>query len=1137
MVVLGCALLGASVANAATTHVFDPVLSLTGNCETNLADPVPDPGCPGGAHPPAGRFNVPRAEAIDEYGNLYVSSSPQVAAGQGVIDVFDANGFFITEIPDKHGPRSIAVDSEGNLYVYRFETGATEGVEEIVAYEPTKYEPATGEIAYGKAPVQIVNEPPGNIGIAVDPSNDHLYVNFESHITEYSSRLTNNTVVDASIGSGSLIHSKFVTVDGRNHDIYASDTSGEDLTSPSVVKVFDGEAPGHPLKRVIDGSCLPGGKFGSLVALTDAAVEESTGHVFVDDRRSVSGAKAVFEFTETGDCVSTIQKNFSYALPSQIAVDNGAKSPNGALNPLGSYLYVPSGESQGESHVYAFEPKHLTPPPAIESTSFDNVTRTEAELEATINPEGAATDYVFELTTQASFLFEGFASATVVGSGTIGTGSAGVSVSAVASGLTPGTAYRFRVRAVNACETAAVCEVEEDRGFTTFGLSPGLGSCPNEAFRTAYSAALPDCRAYELVTPGDTGGRAPHDTAGVAAGDRFGTPTATASGDAVGFSTFGGALPGTEAAGGFNGDPYLATRGLGGWQTKSIGMSGTQSSAPAAGGLSPDLQFGVVSATRGGTLPVEGKSTTYVRSPDGTFHLLGVGSLGEEPFARAAYISAGGEHVIFTTLDTSRQLEPNAPPTGTQAIYDRTPDGVTHVVSLLPGNVPPAPGQDAFLAGSQQNAGGYSFDGTAVAFKLAPTGVTIIDSPLYVRVDNRETLVAAAPGAEFAGFSADGRYLFYLSADDDIARYDTETLSTTSITSSHDATVVNVPADGTSVYFVSPSILTPGESNPRGAQAQAGQENLYLWRNGKTGYVATVTAKDVEGEFTGPGGFQKGGLGLWIEAMGAANQTAVDPSRSTSDGSVLLFESRANLIGYEPGNERAEVYRFNADAATLDCLSCSPTGAPARSDDSLQSLSSVQGPEPVSQYGLIQNLSVSGDRAFFQSYDPLVPSDSDGVQDVYEWEATGTGSCDTPGGCIYLISSGASHSDNYLFGASATGDDVFFSTSDRLLGVDPDSTPSIYDARVGGGFVEPREEDCAGEACRPGLALPPSLPQTASPVSGESGNVKRRAKCPKGKRRVKRKGKVVCVKNRRHRHHKQKRRSHRTGGKSGGAGK
>jgi len=160
-----------------------------------------------------------------------------------------------------------------------------------------------------------------------------------------------------------------------------------------------------------------------------------------------------------------------------------------------------------------------------------------------------------------------------------------------------------------------------------------------------------------------------------------------------------------------------------------------------------------------------------------------------------------------------------------------------------------------------------------------------------------------------------------------------------------------------------------------------------------------------------------------------------------------------------------------------------------------------------------------------------VASDSDSLQDVYEWEDEGVGSCTQAGGCLYLISSPQSRRNEYLWGVSRSGEDVFFLSSDLLVGSDVDETPSIYDARVGGGFPEPATSVCEGEGCRPQLTPAPSLPSGETPVRGGGDNVKPR-KCGKGK--VKRAGKVRCVK-KKHPGTHAKHRRHRAGPKQKGA--
>src|SRR5262249_22156466 len=142
-------------------------------------------------------------------------------------------------------------------------------------------------------------------------------------------------------------------------------------------------------------------------------------------------------------------------------------------------------------------------------------------------------------------------------------------------------------------------------------------------------------------------------------------------------------------------------------------------------------------------------------------------------------------------------------------------------------------------------------------------------------------------------------------------------------------TPVNISADGSSVYFVSPLQLD-------GLAGKAGAPNLYAWDGTGLRFIATVDPLDVEGA-TVDNALQ-GGLGLRVGAAvtptlnGKATRAfsrllgpAADPSRTTPDGSVLIFESHADLTGYGSGGH-PEVYRYEADGATagerLRCVSC-----------------------------------------------------------------------------------------------------------------------------------------------------------------------------------------------------------------------
>jgi DNA-binding beta-propeller fold protein YncE len=363
--------------------------------------------------------------------------------------------------------------------------------------------------------------------------------------------------------------------------------------------------------------------------------------------------------------------------------------------------------------------------------------------------------------------------------------------------------------------------------------------------------------------------------------------------------------------------------------------------------------------------------------------------------------------------------------------------------------------------------------------------------------------------------------------------------------------VLGASEDGEYIYFV--ALGAQAGSNATGHSPTPGQPNLYLRHDGTATFIATLSNGDGHD---------------WFPLVG-------QPARVSPNGHFLALMSQANLTGYDnrdatSGQPTAEVYLFDAATMTLRCASCDPSGArpvgveyhPLEPGSGglvggptgtwlpeglvAANLPGTEAPQVVEGRYQPRYLSNEG-RLFFNTINPLVPQDSNGTQDVYEYEPPGVGGesgcketsetfSSRSGGCVSLISSGSSSQESAFLDASESGDDVFFLTYSRLAKADTDNALDIYDAHSCTASVpclpEPPAppEPCKGEGCQAhGAASAEPSPSTSQFVGPGNPGPARKAGCPKGK--VKKGGR--CVK----KSHKPKghKKSHRAKKQKGGA--
>jgi ribosomal protein L24E len=796
----------------------------------------------------------------------------------------------------------------------------------------------------------------------------------------------------------------------------------------------------------------------------------------------------------------------------------------------------------------------LVGPPLISGEFASAMTETTATLNARVNPSGLSTSYHFEYGTATSYDHRIPAESEIP----VGSGNLPVGVTANLTGLQPGTAYNFRLVASNSS-------------------GPTLGA--DQEFTTLNSAGLPDNRRFELVSPPD---KRPQGEIRDQLTNLFLTFQASEDGESAIFPY----LDALKSDSGGDAS-YLAKRSESGWGSTKISPPSLLQ-APTNGLLgnaspgivsyySPELSCGVINTFNPLTddtpaADVElGITNLYRRNNDGSYTLItnpvpansGIQPVDANgfPVGIVAGASSDCSRIYFASRyhylpnpsglyewDEGTLRDAGELPSGAIA---KESSGEGNAFTLLTG----AGGDVGITATNRGRLNSVSDDGSRFFFTaLSDEPGTLGKQAIFVR-ENGDTVLEASHkeggtanslGATYQGASPDGSHVFFTAtygltsassggpvedcANPDIGTvkacdlYDYEVKNPgTNLPKLTDLSADTNPADtngavaqgvlavsdnGSSVYLATRGQLLPGKGKTYVQNtAGAGSANVYLAHGGQLSFVATITRADLESAVVHSGS-------QWS-------------SEATPDGEHLLFASAANITGYDSGGVR-EAYLYSAQNGDTVCISCRRDGLPSVGDSLSKPLipSFPQGP---SRQAHVRKMSEDGSRVFFESQDVLASGAVSGKNNLYEWER----------GQIYFLATGAREgfltaNATQIYGASASGDDVFIHTPQRLdPRYDTDSVQDIYDIRVAGGFPDPppppRACDPVKDQCQGTPTPAPSASGAASEGISGPGNPPASRRCKKGK--VRRHGRCAARK-----HHKRHRKGKHRAAKSNRGG-
>ena len=642
--------------------------------------------------------------------------------------------------------------------------------------------------------------------------------------------------------------------------------------------------------------------------------------------------------------------------------------------------------------------------------------------------------------------------------GTLPSGGGFSQVSAAISGLTPGAEYTFKLIATNSAGTAE----GEPRSFHALEEAPEE-ACPNEAIREQqFAAHLPDCRAFEQVSPAEKGG-------GDISGEGF-TVIASKDGDGAVYASrtpFGD----TIGSGAVGSTQYLARRGNTAWITHAITPTGrpeaiqTLTSATRLGPYSDDLTTALIA---GYDLPAvaddtPGRNNMYVE--DTATRALRTVTASETgivyPYAEfidpQVYwgLSADAKHVAF--VSPTQFLPEAAPDVPNAYLWD---DGVLSVAGVMPNGSIPSGGS---TLDPESIRSIVSADGSSVAFSSPADNSA--PPQLYLRIDGEETVRISEPegsnqvepvGVVFQGMTPDGSNVFFVSdtplLDEDTASGPDLYRYTVGPDPNKEANLTLISHEGSAVSDIYSGTALIGMSDDgERVYYHTITDNLKVWDHGETRLIATglsrspvfVSQLTLQGRIPGLG-------------------------RVSADG---------NWFAYMAGG----MYLYDLEDDTRTCVSCSATA----SEGGVTVEAKVTNGTAVVTPGARPRFLSDNGQVFFSTPRRLLPGDINGVADTYAYDGRSR--------ALSLLTSGKGSEPSMFADASADGDDVFFLTRQRLWAGDSDDYVDLYDARADGGMPAPPsdgEHPCQAEDCQP-----PSTPAPAPEAIGTAavtgrGNVK-----------------------------------------------